>query len=328
MIAVTGANGLLGSYIIRELLERKESFIALKRKGSDISLLNDVNEKITWHDADINDSVVLDETFQNVTQVIHAAAVVSFNPRLAKKIYEVNVQGTRNVVNACLSNNVKRIVHISSVAALGRVKAQTNVDESNKWVDSSLNSVYAESKYLAELEIFRAQEENISTVILNPSVILAGADWTKSSAQLFKYVWDQRPYYINGSLNYVDVRDVANAACTLLHTEHAAQRFIISAGDISFQKFFETVAVQFGKKAPRIRLNKSFLTFASHLERMRALFHKSEPLITRETARLAETYFCYQNEKIKKAINFQFKSIDETIQWCCRFYLGKFNAEK
>src|SRR5690606_14468045 len=158
MIAVTGANGLLGSFIVRKLLEKKEPFVALKRAGSDTTLLDDVSSSIEWRNADVTDTVALEESLQGITTVIHTAATVSFNPRKASFVMECNVQGTRNVVNLCLAAGIKRLVHISSVAALGRQKNQWLVDETNQWVDSPLNSVYGHSKYLAELEVFRGQE--------------------------------------------------------------------------------------------------------------------------------------------------------------------------
>src|SRR5690349_14333062 len=206
MIAITGANGLLGSFIVRKLIESKKPFIAIKRTGSDVSLLKDVAHLITWKDAGVTEEDAIQEALQGCTHVIHTAAMVSFNPRLKRKIFNVNINGTRNVVNACLLNNVQRLIHISSVAALGRQKDKSDVDESNKWADSPINSTYGKSKYLAELEVFRGQEEGLSTAIVNPSLILAPADWDKSSAKLFKYVWSQRPYFTEGSMNYVDVR--------------------------------------------------------------------------------------------------------------------------
>src|SRR5688572_26115685 len=136
MIAVTGANGLLGSYVVRTLLRHQEPFLAIKRRDSDVSLLHDVNEKITWYDADILDVVSLNEALKNVTHVIHCAAVVSYNPTRARQVMDINVQGTRNVVNACLTNGVNRIVHVSSVAALSAQKGQSTITEENKWVDS------------------------------------------------------------------------------------------------------------------------------------------------------------------------------------------------
>jgi dihydroflavonol-4-reductase len=328
MIAVTGANGLLGSFIVRKLVAENKPFVALRRQNSDVFLLRDIENKINWKEGDILDPVSLEDAFVGVTHVIHTAAMVSFNPKYATRIIDINTMGTRNVVNVCLSEKVKRLVHISSVAAVGRQKDQLKIDEKNKWIDSPLNSTYAESKYRAELEVFRAQEEGLSTVILNPSVILAPADWKKSSAQLFKYVWDERPYYIDASLNYVDVRDVANATYRMLDAAEQNSRFILNGGTISFIDFFGKVANQFGKKVPSIQLKKNFLHAAAVIEGFRSTFTRSEPLITRETVRLAGTHFTYSSEKIRKTLDFDFQSIDNTIKWCCEYYIANLIGKK
>src|SRR5690606_3677923 len=208
MIAVTGANGLLGSFVVRKLMEANVPVVAIKRANSNTSLLADL-PTLAWRTADILDPISLQEAFDGVTGVIHCAAMVSFNPRDEKKLMQVNVEGTKNVVDACLIAGINRLLHVSSVAALGRQKNQTHITESNTWIDSSYNTVYGLSKYKAELEVFRAQEEGLKTIIINPSVILSRGNWDKSSAQLFKYVWRERPFYSDGSFNYVDVRDVA-----------------------------------------------------------------------------------------------------------------------
>ena len=324
MIAVTGANGLLGSYLIRKLVEERLPFVALKRAGSDTSLLNDLGAKVTWRDADVCDPVALDEVLANVTHVIHAAGLVSFNPRRATQIFDVNVAGTRNVVNACLTHGVKRLIHISSVAALGRMKGQTLIDEDNKWIDNPTNTIYAESKYLGEAEAFRAHEEGLSVAIVNPSVILAPTDWTKSSSKLFKYAWDEKPYYIDGNLNYVDVRDVVKATYQLLNSSVDGERFILNAGNITFLNFFTEVAARFETKPPRIRVNGALLPMLARFERMRSSLYNSEPLITAETARLAGNHYLYKNDKIVTALDFKFQSLDETLNWCCEYYLKQF----
>jgi dihydroflavonol-4-reductase len=328
MIAITGANGLLGSYIVRKLLEEQKEFVALKRHNSDISLLADVNSKIKWIDADVTDPVALEDAFENVTHVIHTAAIVSFNPRMAKKIFDVNVNGTRNVVNACLSQGVKKLIHISSVAALGRLKGQTEIDENHKWVDNPLNTTYAEAKYLAELEVYRGHEEGLETVLLNPSVILAAADWTKSSAKLFKYVWDQKKFYADKDLNFVDARDVAKIVFKFLEASASGERFILNAGSLSLHDFFTKVALRFNRKPPTVKVNRWLLNFIASIEAVRSRVTRTEPLITRETARLAGSYFVYNNKKIRKQLNFEFQSIDETINWCCEYYITLANAKK
>jgi len=327
MIAITGANGLLGSFVIRKLIEAGKPFVALKRAGSDTSLLDDVASQVTWRDADVTDAVSLHEAFAGCTQVIHAAAIVSFNPRRKKNIFDVNVDGTRHVVNACLNHGISRLVHISSIAALGRQKGQQHIDETSKWAESPLNSMYAESKYLAELEVFRAQEEGLSTVIVNPSVILAPADWNKSSAQLFKYIWRERAFYTHGFLNYVDVRDVARAIISLVDAPIENERFIVNAGAITYEDFFKQTAERMHRKPPHIKLSKKVLKIAATLEAARAWFANSEPLLTRESARLAGTHFLYDNRKITKALNFEFQTIDRSLQWCCEYYMAKFGSK-
>lgn len=328
MIAITGANGLLGSYLVRKLIHEKKPFIAIKRKGSDVTLLSDVNEKITWFDADILDTVSLSDAFKGVTHVIHTAAVVSFNPRRADQVMDINVQGTRNVVNVCLALGIKRLVHISSVAALGRQKGQSIVDENNKWVDSPTNSTYAKSKYLAELEVFRGQEEGLSTVIINPSLILAGANWNVSSAQLFKYVWQQKPFYFDGYVNYVDVLDLSEITYALLHSGIEGERFIASAGKISYKDFFGMMAKNFNKKAPSIQLSKSFLKFGAFVEGFISGITGAEPRLTPETARLAGSEFLFQNQKIRNKLKFEFQPIEATLQRCCLYYIEKMKAKK
>jgi dihydroflavonol-4-reductase len=328
MIAVTGANGLLGSFIVRKLIQEQKSFVAIKRAGSDTSLLQDVADKIQWRTADVLNPLMLSDALEGCTQVIHSAAVVSFNPWQADNVLEINSIGTRNIVNACFHQNIKRLVHISSVAALGRQKEQTIIREDNKWVENPLNSVYADSKYKAELEVFRGQEEGLNTVILNPSVILAPADWNRSSAKLFRYVWHQRPFYIDASLNYVDVRDVASCAYQLLQSNFEAERFIVSAGNISFKNFFEKTANKFDVKPPSVRLSKSIVKSVARFERIRTWFTRSEPLITRETAQLVGAQFLYDNEKIKNNLNFEFQTLDNTLEWCCDYYNRKFNSKK
>jgi dihydroflavonol-4-reductase len=328
MIAVTGANGLLGSFIIRKLLAEKQDFIALKRAGSDTSLLAEFDSRINWRDGDVNDAVSLDEALRDASHVIHTAGLVSFNPRNKKKIFEVNVEGTRNVVNTCLHNNVSKLVHISSVSALGRMKGQTRINETNKWIDNPQHTNYAESKYLAEAEVFRGYEEGLSVAIVNPSVILAPSDWTKSSSKLFKYVWDEKPFYIDGNLNYVDVRDVTDAVWQLMNNAVNGERYVLNAGSIPFIDFFQAVASRFQKRAPRMQLNGIVLPMLARLESLRSKLTNSEPLITRETARLAGNHYLYQSDKIRKELDFKFQSLDETLNWCCEYYIRRFSAKK
>ncbi len=319
MIAVTGANGLLGSYLVRKLHAAQVPFVALKRKNSDTSLLRDLKE-ITWREADILDPLSLEEALASVSGVIHNAGLVSFNPRDKKKLMRVNVEGTRNIVDACLNLTIARLLYVSSVSALGRQKGQERIDESNQWKDSTYNTLYAESKYKAELEVFRGQEEGLSTVIVNPSVILAPSDWTRSSAKLFRYVWNERLFYTEGTMNVVDVRDVAEIVFRLYHSNTEGERFILSAESIGIKNFMDKTAALLQKQSPRIKISRNLLKVVAGAESLRSWLTGSDPLITKETARIADTAFRYDNKKITKALNYQFQALESTLRWCAEFY--------
>lgn len=328
MIGVTGATGLLGSSIIRKLVEADEKVVAIKRRNSDTSLLKDLYHKITWRDADLLDPSAIDDALQDVTSIVHAAGLVSFNGRDKKKLYETNVTGTRNLVNASLAHNIRRFIHVSSVAALSRPKEIIYLDENQKWTESPLNTVYAESKYLAELEVMRGHEEGLSIAIVNPSVILGPGDWTKSSSKIFEYVWKGNSFFTDGSMNYVDVNDVATIIHQLLYSKSDGERFILNAGNITYQLLFEKIAQHFQKKAPAIKVSKNRLTLLARIESIRAFLTGSSPLITNETARLTRSTVTYNNQKIRNKLNFEFQSIDHTLKWCCEYYMKQANGKK
>ncbi|HEX5167534.1 MAG TPA: NAD-dependent epimerase/dehydratase family protein [Cyclobacteriaceae bacterium] len=328
MIAVTGATGLLGNAIIRKLVDAGENFIAIKRKGSDTSLLTDIASKISWREADVTDTVALDEALQGVTCVIHSAGLVSFNSRDKKRLYDVNVMGTRNLINASLRRNIRRFVHVSSVAALSRPKDVIQIDEEQKWIESPLNTTYAESKYLSELEVMRGHEEGLNTVIVNPSVILGPGDWNRSSAKFFRYIWNGNSLYTDGSMNYVDANDVASIIIALINTPFNGERFIVNAGSIPYKLLFEKIAENFNKHPPSIKAEKKVLSFFAGVERLRSFITGSEPLVTKETAQLANTTIVYSNEKVKNKLNFIFQSIDDTLKQCCEYYILQGNGKK
>jgi nucleoside-diphosphate-sugar epimerase len=328
MIAITGASGLLGSFITSHFISQGEQVVALKRQESDISALKHLQEKILWREVDLLDPISLGESLKDVHTVIHSAALVSFNPRKAKSVFDTNVTGTKNVVDACLATGVKKLIHISSVAALGRQKSIEQINEDSIWTDSALNSDYAISKYQAELEVYRGYEEGLRVAILNPSVILGPGDWHKSSSQLFKYVWNENLFYTEGTLNYVDVRDVANMVHALYTLDCTGERFIASANSISFKKIFDEIAKRFGKKSPSLKVGSSISGVIASLEAIRCFVTNQEPVITKHTVRMAREWYHYDNKKAANMLKIRLHTLEETLDFCCQFYKEKNTTNK
>jgi len=317
MIFITGCNGLIGSFIARQLLSQGEKILALRRKNSDMSLLKDIENQIQWIEGDIMDTEVLNFAIKQCDTIVHAAAIISFSPSERELMYKINVEGTANVVNAALINNVKKFCHVSSVAALGRKKGETTVTEKILWEDSENNSHYAKSKYLAELEVWRGIEEGLKAFIICPSVVLGPGNWENGSTKLFKYIFNKNRFYTKGIVNYVDVRDVATIVSGLLSKNIVGEKFIVNAGRVYYKELFSIMAENFKVPAPKIEAQRWLAEIVWRLERIRTIFSASEPLLTKETARLSDFSYDYKNEKIKEVLNYQFVKLSDTIMYSC-----------
>ncbi|WP_138483101.1 NAD-dependent epimerase/dehydratase family protein [Dyadobacter bucti] len=329
-VLITGATGLVGSAVARQLLSEGHEVSALYRKNSDRNLLSDIVSRIQWIEGDILDISSLEIATEGIDFMVHTAAVVSFVPRDRKMMYKVNIEGTANVVNICLKSGVRKLCHVSSIAAIGRPDSRKiipgldiTLDENQRWEDSPENSEYAKTKHLAELEVWRGIAEGLNAVIVNPTLILGEGDWSKSSTQIFRYVYKEKPFYTEGLANYVDVLDVAKIISLLLSSEISGERFLLNAGSISYQNLFNTIADAMRKKRPSFRVGPGLAGFIWRIEAVRTWLLGTKPLITRETAQSAARKTKYNNEKIKNALGFKFQSIEETIARVSESLLGR-----
>ncbi len=320
MILVTGCNGLLGSVIAQSLVHHGYAVKGYVRESADLHLIpSEVQSKMTWAQGSLFDSYALAQALEGVDKIIHTAAVVSFSPARIKEMYAVNVQGTSNLVNEALGNKqVKAFIHISSIAALGRPVGKETINEEDLWVDSDYNTHYARSKHLSELEVYRGFEEGLGGFVLNPSVILSPGDVTKSSSRLFGYVLKGGKYYSKGTLNYIDVRDVSTILMKLMESNiEVGEKFVLNGGSIDYKLFFELVAKEFKLSAPSKEAHVLIKELLWRFEYIRSLVSGSEPLITKETARLSGTGHQFDSQKIKQLFNYQFHSIEDTVRWVC-----------
>jgi dihydroflavonol-4-reductase len=173
-----------------------------------------------------------------VEQVYHCAAIVTFNSRRRQEMFKINIEGTANVVNAALDAGIKKMVYVSSVAALGRIREEGPINETMNWTEETSNSAYGQSKYLAEMQVWRGIGEGLNAVMVNPVIILGPGDWNSGSSQIFKTAYDEFPWYTDGSTGFVDVRDVAKAMIELMNSNVTAERFILSAENKTYAEVF------------------------------------------------------------------------------------------
>jgi dihydroflavonol-4-reductase len=313
-VFVTGGTGFVGAYLIRYLLQKGYKIKALKRAQSPMGLIADIQNQVEWVEGDILDLPFLEKALKGVDQIYHSAAMISFDPKKVQQMLKINIEGTANIVNIALELKIEKLVHISSIAALGRKEFQPNVDESIQWENSKENSNYAISKFKAEAEVWRGIEEGLNAAIVNPAVILGAGYWDSGSCKLFEKVAKGLSYYPSGSTGFVDVRDVAKAAIAVMESTIVAERYILNGSNTSYQAFFVQTAQALGKSIPTKKAAAWLVSLLCKVEWLRSQIMQSDPLLTKETARTSQSTYYYDNAKIKKEFNYQFIPFEQTIK--------------
>jgi len=323
---VTGASGLVGIHLIRALLHEGDEVVALYRSAIPTELTAAEIQQVQWVQGDILDVVFLVELMTGCARVYHCAGLVSFNPTKADALMKINVEGTANVVNAALATGVQKLVHVSSVAALGRKRNNTTVTENVKWDDNANPSVYGLSKYLGELEVWRAISEGLNAVIVNPVIILGLAQWGTGSSAMFRNAFNEFPWYTEGVSGFVDAADVATTMVLLMKSDIAAERYILSAENKSYRSIFTEMAQAFGKKPPTRKVNPTLAAIVWRIEKIKSCITGKEALLTKETAETAQQKVNFDNSKILNALpGFAFKPVSQTISESCAGYLKMMN---
>ncbi len=324
MILVTGSAGLLGTELITQLLSQGKEVRAIYNKthlpGFHLSGLGQIQ-------CDILDVVGLEEAMRGIEEVYHCAAIVTFNPKRKAGMFKINIEGTANIVNAALDAGVKKMVYVSSVAALGRIREDEMVNETMNWTEETSNSSYGQSKYLAEMQVWRGIGEGLNAVMVNPVIILGPGDWNNGSSKIFKTVYDEFPWYADGTTGFVDVRDVAKAMIQLMDSDITAERFIISAENRSYRDLFNLIAKAFGKKEPYKKVTPLLSKMVWRLEALKSFFTGTDPLITKETAKTAMAKVNFDNGKLKRYLpGFTYRKIEDTILEICSVLQQKINS--
>lgn len=324
MILVTGAAGLTGSHLVKALLAQGEQVRALYRSSVPAALhLSGVE----WVKGDILDVVSLEESMQGVRDVYHCAAVVSFNPKKKAQLHQVNVEGTANVVNAALDAGIRKMVFMSSVAALGRIRKDGKpIDETMNWSEETSNSEYGKTKYLAEMEVWRGIGEGLNAVMVNPVIILGAGNWERGSAEVFKTAYDEFPWYTSGTSGFVDVLDVVKAMQLLMKSEVSAERFILCGHNSSYRELFTNIATAFGKKPPHRAVTPLLSELVWRMEAIKSKFTGKDPLLTAETARTAMATVQFDQSKLLQRFpEFTYTPIETSIARICREYREMYN---
>ncbi len=333
MVLVTGGTGLVGSHLLLHLLEKGIKVRAIHRPGSDLRAVakvfayysdnaDELFRSLEWMEADICDIPALEAAFEKVDQVYHAAALISFAPQDQDRMMKVNAEGTANIVNLCLAQKIKKLCYVSSIATIGIGHSKEQVNEEDAFQDQYAND-YGQSKYAAELEVWRGSVEGLSVVIINPGIILGPGFWNGASGNLFRIANKGYRHYPSGGSGFVAVKDVVGAMSRLMESEINNERFLLVSENLSYQKILTLLTKNLGLKPP----SRPLRTW--QLEGLRAIDWLAHALtgktrkLTKEGIRSLNHRAFYSNAKIVEKIAFEFEPVEATVAFCCsRFKEG------
>lgn len=337
MIAITGSTGLLGAHLIFRLLDQGYEVKALRRSKNSglvkkiLSYYTDSPDeylnRIHWHQGDVTDISTLEDFLEKDDLLFHCAGSVSFHKKDKNLLHRINVEGTANVVNAALHQNISKLIHVSSTSALGRAGPDGKISESSQWKNSKHNSWYSITKMLGEQEVWRGQMEGLSTAVVNPGIILGPGPWDKGSSQLFSKLYKGLNFYTQGVNGYVDVRDVAYVMEKLMFSGIEEERFLLVAENIDYKSLFEQIADVLKVKPPRQKATPTMAEIVWRLDAVRSFFSGKPPLITKETAHTAMNKHYYDGSKITSFIDFSYRPIKESIADFGELFLKDQNNE-
>ncbi|MEM1094567.1 MAG: NAD-dependent epimerase/dehydratase family protein [Bacteroidota bacterium] len=316
-ILVTGATGMVGSALTRRLVEEGHSVRIFRRPSSSLDLLGAVQDTVEHALGDIARLADLDAAMDGIGQVYHTAGYVGFGGAKARaRLQAVNVRGTANVVDAALKAGVQRVVHTSSVAALGRTGDPDKLtDETNVWTPSPHNSAYARSKYDAELEVQRGIAQGLDAVLVNPSLIFGLTRPGENTQKIAEDVRDGRiPAIPAGATAVVDALDVVDGLLRAMAAGQTGERYILASENLTWLRILDAFADAFSTSLPNRRLG---LVGSMRLARVTEFIGwatRTRPLITRETARQASSVYRYRNAKAREQLGCTFRPFTETAQ--------------
>ena len=328
MILVTGGTGLVGAHLLLHLIESRNNATekiraiyrtieSIEKTRSLFNLYKKINlfNFIEWVNADIVDVPSLESAFIGIGQVYHCAAIISFDPKDEEKIRKINIEGTANIVNFCLSYNIQKLCYVSSIAALGDLAAnETIITEKTEWNPEKPHSDYAISKYGAEMEVWRGQQEGLNILIVNPGVIIGPGFHERGSGLLFKKVADGLSFYTLGTTGFVAVSDVVRICNELMNSDIKNERFTLIAENITFRDILNSIAAALHVQKPTKHAKPYLMELIWRLDWILSVVFGQKRQFTKATAKASYSKSLYSNQKIKDTLNTEFADVKEYIK--------------
>ncbi len=323
MIVVTGATGHIGNVLVRRLVEEGVSVRAVVPPFEDASPIEGLPVEIV--PGDVRDVGSLVMAFQGADAVFHLAGMISILPGIDERLYQVNVEGTRNVIEACFRTGVKRLVYVSSIHALREPPKGTIIDESAPFDPDNVLGYYARTKAMATLEVLEAVEEGLNAVVVCPTGVIGPYDYKLSEmgTMILRFLKRKLGAYVDGAYDFVDVRDVADGIILAYRYGRRGQSYILSGERITVREMLSVLEEASGVKAPSFRLP----TWLSRLAgKIAVLYHRlsgATPLFTDYSIKVLSSNSEVSNEKARRELGFSPRSVRRSLADAVAWFLHR-----
>jgi len=317
-IIVTGSTGFVGQWLTEKLIRLGHEVIIPVRnleKAKDLIELGAIAESYDLTNKSSVESVFLKH---KPDSVFHLAGLIGYTKEMRQAMYKANVIGTQNIVDACLSKGVDRLVYISSVVAIGAGQRPSQIlNENSKYNVKKYDFGYFETKKEAEEIVMAAcKDKGLNAVTLNPSTIYGPGDAAKGSRKTqLKVAKGKLPFYTAGGASIIHIKDLIDATITAWEKGQSGERYILSGENITIKKLFSIIAKSNNVSAPKIRLPRFVLLLAA---RICNLLGKKSP-VSVENAYIATMYHWFDNNKAVNALGLNITpaetTINDSIQW-------------
>lgn len=337
MILITGATGLVGAHLALRLAEKNQTIVAMHQKHDPIQKTKDLFllynkehlfKNLKWITADINDIPSLEIAFENIQYVYHCAGKISFNPSDEKQLRKINIEGTANIVNLCLANDIKKICFVSSTEALGGLTDSTSkkhpaelskiIDEQIEWNPEKAHTDYAISKYGAEMEIWRGQQEGLKVVIVNPGIILGPIpkSWNRNegSYRFITKVAKGLKHYTSGVNGFVGVNDVVSCMIQLMESSATGNRYILVSENLSYKKITSIIAEKLKIAAPKKEVKRWVSEAVCQWNWIKTTFFFQKRTFIKANVEWLHSTSLYSSKKVQNQLNFKFEPIENVIE--------------
>lgn len=312
---VTGANGFIGSAVVKQLLKQGHEVTAMVRQGCDMRNLESLPIQVCH--ASLDDRTSIRQALDGCQSVYHLAADYRLWVPDPDAMYAANVDGTCNILLEAANKQVERIVYTSSVATLGLLPGDEEADETTNGKLSEMVSHYKRSKFLAEQKVKEmVVENNLPVIIVNPSTPIGPGDIkpTPTGRIIYDAINGRIPAYVDTGLNIVHVDDVAIGILLAMEKGKIGERYILGGENLSLKNLLTRIAEQIGRKPPRVNLPHTLVIPIAYIMEAISSISGSEPQVTIDAVRMSKHRMYFSSDKARKELGYAPRSVDIAIK--------------